>query len=132
MDPGLVRNHNLTITLERAFGTATVNFRYPKALKLSAKSMTDDKWQQHNIQHLGFAAMIITKSPRPVWFAGKLYILRHYANKLLCTFIRHLSHIFDPFVSVFCNVKLYVKVPTLYFKSPKVRTTCISIFFNFN
>ena len=43
MDPALGSNHNLTSTLERAFGTARVNFRYPKGLKLSAKSMTDDK-----------------------------------------------------------------------------------------
>ena len=43
MDPGLGNNHNLTSTVERAFGTARVNFAYPKALKWSAKSMTDDK-----------------------------------------------------------------------------------------
>ena len=43
MDPGLGRNDNLTSTLERAFGTARVNLPYPKSLKLSVKSMTDDK-----------------------------------------------------------------------------------------
>ena len=64
MDPGLGSNHNRTSTLERDFGTARANFRYPKALKLSAKSMTDDISKQHNVQHLGFPAMIITKSPR--------------------------------------------------------------------
>ena len=43
MDPGLGRNDNLTSSLERAFGTARVSFPYPKALKLLAKSMIDDK-----------------------------------------------------------------------------------------
>ena len=43
MDPSLGSNHNLTSTVERAFRTARVNFAYPKALKLSATSMTDDK-----------------------------------------------------------------------------------------
>ena len=33
-----------------------------KALKLSAKSMTDDKWKQHDVQHLGCTAMVTTKT----------------------------------------------------------------------
>ena len=44
MDPGLGSNHNHTSTQERAFGTARVTTSdIRKALKLSDKSMTDDK-----------------------------------------------------------------------------------------
>ena len=53
MDPGLGSNHNLTSTVERAFGRARIDFGYPKALNLSAKSMTDDKWKQYNISTSG-------------------------------------------------------------------------------
>ena len=45
MDPGLGSNHNLTSTREQLGLTSEVG----KALKLSTKSITDDKWKQHDV-----------------------------------------------------------------------------------
>ena len=51
MDPGLGSNLGLTSEVR-------------KALKLSAKSITDDKWKQHDVYHLGCTAMVTTKTSR--------------------------------------------------------------------
>ena len=127
MDPGLGSNHNVTSTLERTFGTARVNFRYPKALKLSAKSMTDNKWKQHIISTSGLLPWLLPRV-QDQYPLQPSSILRHYANRLLSTSIRHLSHIFDPIVSLFCNDKLYVKEPTSYLSLSK---STYYIYFNF-
>ena len=55
---------------------------------------------------------------RPVSIAGKLYITS-LCKWLLSISIRYLYHIFDPILSLFCNVKLYVREPTLYLNISK-------------
>ena len=66
MDPGLGSNYNLTSTQERAFRAATgLTSEVRKALKLSAKSMTNENNMTSSTSGL---------LPRPASIAGTYYI----------------------------------------------------------
>ena len=98
-----------------------------KALKLSAKSRTDDKWKQHNISTSGLLPWSLPRVQKQYPLQASS-ILRHYANGyfpspyVMCTIY---SIPFFPYVVTLNYMSKRQLCPSI---SPKVRTTFISIY----